>query len=157
MGNRSNGVRSESLKVVARCPGRNNFPEVQSLNARPCLRRGSRRLGIAKAPKAKTGATFSSSRRFIFLNFRSSIPRGSASGRYTTRFRTKPLVGFGAYGKVTGFQGVFLAGNRLAGRVTQKPRLASNGVTADSLGTVTRAKIRDCRGIGSEDGYGTGD
>src|SRR5438477_8897542 len=78
MGNFSKGVRSDSAKVVARCPVRNSFPELQSLKLRPALSKGSRSFGIAKAPSASTGAIFKSSRRFIFLNLRSSISRVSS-------------------------------------------------------------------------------
>src|SRR6266704_5752841 len=73
MGNSSKGVRSDFANVEARCPGRKNLPDAQSLNARPSLSSGSRSFGIAKPPRATRGASFKSSRRFIFLNLRSSI------------------------------------------------------------------------------------
>src|SRR5438034_3043327 len=73
MGNFSGGVRSESAKVVARCPERNSRAEAQSLKPRPCFNGGFRKLGMANAPSAIIGVSLSSSRRFTCLNFRSSI------------------------------------------------------------------------------------
>src|SRR5882762_3937110 len=73
MGNFSKGVSSESAKVEARCPGRKSLAEAQSLNPSPALSSGVRSLGMANAPRAATGASLSSSRRFIFLNLPSSI------------------------------------------------------------------------------------
>src|SRR6516225_9686878 len=68
MGNLLKGVSSESEKVVARWPERNNSFEAQSLNPSPVLSSDSCSLGMANAPSAITGVSFSSSRRLVLLN-----------------------------------------------------------------------------------------
>ena len=68
MGNLLKGVSSESEKVVAIWPERNKSPEAQSLNLSPVLSRGPCRPGMANAPSAITGVSFSSSRRLMLMN-----------------------------------------------------------------------------------------
>src|SRR5581483_11215932 len=63
MGNFSNGVSSVSAKVGARWPRRKSLSDAQSLNPSPFFNKDSCTRGTAKIPKARTGATFSSSRR----------------------------------------------------------------------------------------------
>src|SRR6266568_5532810 len=72
MGNLLKGVSSESANVVARCPERKSLAEAQSLNPSPALRSGFCSCGMANAPNATTGASFSNSRRFMLLNLRLS-------------------------------------------------------------------------------------
>src|SRR5436309_15119102 len=72
MGNLLKGVSSESAKVGARWPERKSFEEAQSLKPSPVLRRGFCNFGIANAPSATTGASFSNSRRLMLLNLRLS-------------------------------------------------------------------------------------
>src|SRR6266404_3751391 len=73
MGNLSNGVRSESTNVGARCPVRKSPAETQSLKPSPALSSGSCNLGTANAPSANTGVSFSNSRRVTRWNLRSSV------------------------------------------------------------------------------------
>src|SRR5215471_1304298 len=73
MGNLSKGVRSESRKIGAKWPERNSLAEAQSLKPSPALRSGFWSRGIAKAPNASTGVSFSNSRRFRALNLRGSV------------------------------------------------------------------------------------
>src|SRR5438445_13217385 len=67
------GVRADSGKVGARWPVRKSLAEAQSLKASPDFNRGFCNFGMAKAPSASTGVSFSNSRRFIALNLRSSV------------------------------------------------------------------------------------
>src|SRR5215472_11033437 len=101
IGNLSKGVSSESANVVARWPSRKSLSEAQSLKPRPILSSGLRSAGIAKAPKATTGVSFSNWRRFIRLNFFSSMnDHPGECGSFLRAF-----MGFAEYGKVTAFQG----------------------------------------------------
>src|SRR2546426_5006564 len=73
MGNLSNGVRSESANVGARCPVRKSPAETQSLKPSPALSSGSWNFGTANAPSTNTGVSFSNSRRVTRWNLRSSV------------------------------------------------------------------------------------
>src|SRR5215469_714915 len=88
MGNFANGVRSESENVVAKCPERNITLEAQSLNPSPARSNGFWTAGMANAPNATTGVSFSSSRRFMLLNLRSSTP-GDIEHSERTKFETE--------------------------------------------------------------------
>src|SRR5207245_90095 len=68
--------------------------DAQSLKASPVLSSGFWSFGMAKAPSASTGLSFSSSRRFIRLNCRLSV-------RKFIQLRTEPEMRFAAQAKVT--------------------------------------------------------
>src|SRR5580704_2745186 len=73
MGNLLNGVSSESENVGARWPLRNSLADAQSLKPSPAFNNGACSLGIANAPSATSGVSFSSSRRFMARNLRLSV------------------------------------------------------------------------------------
>src|SRR5215471_12783469 len=94
MGNLSKGVRSESRKIGAKWPERNSVAEAQSLKPSPALRSGFWSCGIAKAPRASTGVSFSNSRRLRALNLRGSVGEDIALRR-GTRDRSRKIREFG--------------------------------------------------------------
>src|SRR6266576_1474447 len=143
MGNFSKGVSSESAKVDARCPGRKSLPEAQSPKPSPALSSGVRNFGIANAPKATTGVSLSSSRRFIFLNLPSSI-HFLRNGTNRSRFwqlwdsrHTAKLHHFKQYFVWIQYVWRFLGGGflRPSKQCTFVRKQASNKVMAGSLGT----------------------
>src|SRR5208337_829398 len=108
MGNLLNGATSESANVGARWPVRNIFADAQSLNPRPARNSDFWNGGMAKAPSARTGVSFSNSRRLMRLNLRLSV----------LVTRTLPvgevpyiLIGFMPSNKVTTFRTGKVAGS----------------------------------------------
>src|ERR1700733_13463901 len=94
VGNLSKGVTSESAKVGATCPDRKSLADIQSLKPRPALSSGVCSRGIANAPSAITGVSFSNSRRVRDLNLRPSI-------REFIDARIEHSIGFAGRLKVT--------------------------------------------------------
>src|SRR5206468_5764274 len=95
----SKGATSASANVGARWPRRKRTPEAQSLNPRPALSNGVCSGGIANAPSATTGVSFSNSRRLIFLNFLRLM--GSDTIQLCKEFTILPQMGFAGRVKVT--------------------------------------------------------
>src|SRR5258708_18253107 len=98
MKNFSKGVSSELANVGAKWPERKSLAEAQSLKPSPVFRRFCCTFGIAKAPRASTGVSFSNSRRLILLNFRLSVfelidfPHRSVTSRWDSPLDKKLRV-----------------------------------------------------------------
>src|SRR5208282_2831483 len=106
--NFAKGISSELSKVVAMWPERKSRAEVQSLNPSPCFSNLSCKLGMAKAPRASTGVSLSSSRRLTCRNFLSS----------TLVPLTLSLSIFTAVPQIIGFQSVSFGSGRTCSNLT---------------------------------------
>src|SRR5204862_6075767 len=89
IGNFSKGVTSDSENVGARWPLRKSLAEAQSLKPRAALSNGACSLGIANAPRATTGVSFSNSRRVTLLHLRASIRELIRTSRYKPTLRNQ--------------------------------------------------------------------